>query len=159
MSKLNLDYFYGAQGEQFAFYQIPKALFIYESFRPLSDTAKILYGILLNRNSLSVKNKWIDEKNRAYIYFTINEVMDTLGCAEGKAVKAMGELDKLGLIEKKRQGQGKPTIIYVKNFASLSQFLNCENRNIIIMILIIMILVILRIQSINIQQKINNQKI
>lgn len=129
MQKLNLDYFYAAQGEQFAFYQIPKALFTYECFRNLSDTAKILYGILLTRNSLSMKNKWIDNKNRAYIYFTIEEVMETLGCAEGKAVKTMGELDKLGLIEKKRQGQGKPTIIYVKNFASLSQFLNCENRN------------------------------
>lgn len=112
-----LDYFYGAQADQFAFYRIPKALFKEERFKPISAEAKILYGILLDRMSLSRKNGWLDEAGRVFIIFTLEEVMDAIGCADQKATKLLSELDnKAGLIERKRQGLGKPNLIYVKNF-------------------------------------------
>jgi len=66
-----LDYFYGQAGELFSFYRIPKALFQEPRFQSLSTDAKTLYGILLDRMSLSVKNGWLDEQNRVFILFTI----------------------------------------------------------------------------------------
>ena len=111
------DYFYGAEAEQFFFYRIPKVLFTEERFRSVSAEAKVLYGLLLDRMSLSCKNGWLDRAGRVYIIFTIEEVMTALGCADQKAGKLMHELEsKCRLIERKRQGLGKPNLIYVKNF-------------------------------------------
>lgn len=73
---MTLDYFYGAQADQFAFYRIPKALFTDERFKSISAEAKILYGILLDRMSLSRKNGWLDEQGRVFIIFTLEEVME-----------------------------------------------------------------------------------
>ena len=112
-----LDYFYGQAGELFSFYRIPKALFQEQRFQNLSTDAKTLYGILLDRMGLSVKNGWLDEQGRVYIIFPVQEVMDALGCADNKATKLFRELEKFGLIERKRRGLGKPNLIYVKNFA------------------------------------------
>lgn len=127
------DYFYGEQAEQFAFYRIPKVLFSKDKFWSVSADAKLLYGILLDRMNLSAKNGWLDEAGRVYIIFTIEEIKESLGCAEKKAVKLLDELEKKAeLIERKRQGLGKPNLIYVKNFISgsvESQFLNCQNDN------------------------------
>ena len=114
----DLDYFYGQSSELFSFYRIPKLLFQDSRFQPLSTDAKTLYGILLDRMSLSVKNHWLDEKSRVYIIFTTEEIMEALSCANQKACRLMIELEKdAGLIERKRQGLGKPSLIYVKNFA------------------------------------------
>lgn len=111
------DYFYGAEAEQFFFYRIPKVLFTEERFRSVSAEAKVLYGLLLDRMSLSCKNGWLDRAGRVYIIFTIEEVMTALGCADQKAGKLLHELEsKCRLIERKRQGLGKPNLIYVKNF-------------------------------------------
>lgn len=111
------DYFYGAEAEQFSFYRIPKVLFTEEHFRSVSAEAKVLYGLLLDRMSLSCKNGWLDKEGRVYIIFTIEEVMTALGCADQKAGKLLHELEsKCRLIERKRQGLGKPNLIYVKNF-------------------------------------------
>ena len=111
------DYFYGAEAEQFSFYRIPKVLFTEERFRSVSAEAKVLYGLLLDRMSLSCKNGWLDRAGRVYIIFTIEEVMTALGCADQKAGKLLHELEsKCRLIERKRQGLGKPNLIYVKNF-------------------------------------------
>ena len=111
------DYFYGAEAEQFFFYRIPKVLFTEERFRSVSAEAKVLYGLLLDRMSLSCKNGWLDQTGRVYIIFTIDEVMTALGCADQKAGKLLHELEsKCRLIERKRQGLGKPNLIYVKNF-------------------------------------------
>ena len=111
------DYFYGAEAEQFFFYRIPKVLFTEERFRSVSAEAKVLYGLLLDRMSLSCKNGWLDKERRVYIIFTIEEVMTALGCADQKAGKLLHELEsKCRLIERKRQGLGKPNLIYVKNF-------------------------------------------
>ena len=127
------DYFYGQQSEQFSFYRIPKILFSQDKFWNVSTDAKLLYGILLDRMNLSAKNGWLDEAGRVYIIFTIEEIKESLGCAEKKAVKLLDELEKKAeLIERKRQGLGKPNLIYVKNFISESverQFLNCQNDN------------------------------
>lgn len=127
------DYFYGQQSEQFSFYRIPKILFSQDKFWNVSTDAKLLYGILLDRMNLSARNGWLDEAGRVYIIFTIEEIKESLGCAEKKAVKLLDELEKKAeLIERKRQGLGKPNLIYVKNFISESverQFLNCRNDN------------------------------
>ena len=78
---MQYDYFYGAQAEQFSFYRIPKALFTDTQFKDLSTDAKVLYGILLDRMSLSVKNRWFDDINRVYIIYTLDEIIDDLRCA------------------------------------------------------------------------------
>lgn len=131
MEKALFNYYYGNEAEQFTFYRIPKVMFTDNRFRTLSIEAKLLYGIMLDRMALSVKNKWFDENNRVYIIFTIQEIMQLMSCAEQKVNKLLIELDVskgIGLIERKRQGLGKPNIIYVKNFITESQFQNCENR-------------------------------
>ena len=115
---MTLDYFYGQSGELFSYFRIPKALFQDCRFRQLSTDARTLYGILLDRMSLSIKNHWLDEQSRVYIIFTTEEIMEALSCANQKACRLMLELEKdAGLIERKRQGLGKPSLIYVKNFA------------------------------------------
>ena len=141
---LKLDYYYGNESEQYSFYRIPKLLFTDKRFADISVEAKVLYGLLLDRMGLSIKNDWLDSEGRVYIIFTIADIMATLGCAEQKANKLLGELDSakgIGLIERKRRGLGKPNVIYVKNFvgespereesergASASQIRNCENH-------------------------------
>ena len=92
------DYFYGTQAEQFSFYRIPKALFTEPTLREMSTDAKVLYGILLDRMSLSVKNGWLDEQGRVYIIYTVREVQESLCCAEHKAVKLFRELEDMDLI-------------------------------------------------------------
>lgn len=115
---MTLDYFYGQSGELFSYFRIPKALFQDIRFRQLSTDARTLYGILLDRMSLSVKNHWLDEQSRVYIIFTTEEIMEALSCANQKACRLMLELEKdAGLVERKRQGLGRPSLIYVKNFA------------------------------------------
>lgn len=124
---MQYEYFYGAQTEQFSFYRIPKALFTEPNFRELSTDAKVLYGILLDRMSLSLKNQWLDAQNKVYIIFTVEEIMDALNCANQKATRLMVELEKqAGLIERKRQGLGRPNLIYVKNFAATINSKSCE---------------------------------
>lgn len=127
-----LDYFYGGQAEQFSFYRIPKLLFTDERFRSISAEAKVLYGILLDRMSLSQRNGWLDDADRVYIIFTTQDIMDAIDCADQKATKLLSELEqKAGLIERKRQGLGKPNLIYVKNFigSSESRIKNRENHD------------------------------
>ena len=112
---MDLDYFYGVPQESFTFYRTPKAFYTDEKYKSLSSDAKILYGIMLDRLSLSTKNNWRDEDGRIYICMTIDSVEEVVGCARQKAVAIIKELNDLGLIEKKRQGRYKPTKIYVKN--------------------------------------------
>jgi len=113
---IKFDYYYGKEAESFSFFRIPKLLFTDPIFTKLSSDAKVLYGILLDRMSLSMKNKWMDEANKVYIIFTIEEVEETMNFGRNKAINTMKELESFGLIEKKRRGLGKPNIIYVKNF-------------------------------------------
>ena len=128
------DYFYGPEGEQFSFIRVPKIFFENEAYRSMSAEAKILYGFLLDRVSVSLKNGWKDEQNRIFIICTIEEIMKKIGCGNKKAIQLLSELeDKIGLIERKRQGLGKPNLIYVKNFirtvdnTGQRHFLKCQN--------------------------------
>ena len=126
----DLDYFYGQSSELFSFYRIPKLLFQDSRFQPLTTDAKTLYGILLDRMSLSARNGWLDKAGRVFIIYTVQEVQDSLGCADKKATKLLRELEEYGLIERKRRGLGKPDLIYVKNFSSESSktpYLNRDN--------------------------------
>ena len=109
---MTLDYFYGQAGKLFSFYRIPKALFQEQRFQNLSTDAKTLYGILLDRMSLSVKNEWFDKQGRVFIIFTIEDVKRALCCADNKATKLLRELENFGLIERKRRGLGKPSLVY-----------------------------------------------
>jgi uncharacterized protein YdaT len=116
---LVFDYFYGMQADAYTFYRIPKALFSDPYFKKLSCEAKVLYGLLLDRMSLSVKNKWFDEQGRVYILFKVEDVSEHMGCCKQTAIKLFAELDSqkgIGLIEKKRLGLGKANVIYVENF-------------------------------------------
>ena len=127
--RLTLSYFYGKEADQYSFYKIPKLLFTDEHFKKVSVEAKVLYGLMLDRMSLSVKNQWLDGEGRAYIYYSLEDIMDALGCSNKKAITIMKELDAeagIGLIEKKRQGQGKPTMIYVKQFV-IQDVQECKN--------------------------------
>ena len=126
---MTLDYFYGQAGELFSFFRIPKALFQEQRFQDLSTDAKTLYGILLDRMSLSVKNEWFDKKGRVFIIFTIENVKRTLRCADNKATRLLRELEEFGLIERKRRGQGKPCLVYVKNFSAESSKESVKNRD------------------------------
>lgn len=119
MQEIQFDYFRGMEAEQYSFYRVPKVLFTAECFKSLSCEAKVLYGLMLDRMSLSIKNRWFDEEDRVYIIFTVEEIAELLNCGTQKAVKLMKELDDnqgIGLIEKKCLGLGKPNVIYVKNF-------------------------------------------
>lgn len=119
---INFDYYYGIEAEQFSFYRVPRLLIKDERFKGLSSDAKFIYGLMLDRMSLSMKNGWLDDENRAYIIYTVDAIMEDLGCSKPTYTKIMRELDSengIGLIEKKRRGLGKPDIIYVKNFSSV----------------------------------------
>ncbi|MDO4531078.1 MAG: replication initiator protein A, partial [Bacillota bacterium] len=120
MNQILFDYHYGMEAEQYAFFRIPKILMTDPIFRKLSLEAKVLYGMMMDRMVLSAKNGWRDETGRIYIYFTIEEICESFNCGKDKAVKALKELEKdIGLIERKKQGQGKPTMIFVKNFTRI----------------------------------------
>lgn len=113
------DYFYGNEPKQYAFYSIPQVLFIDDMFKQMSCESKVLYGLMLDKAGLSVKNGWIDKKGRVYVYFKRDDVCEMLGCKKDKATKILNELDDkkgIGLIERVAQGQGKPDRIYVKHF-------------------------------------------
>ena len=163
---IQFDYFYGNEAEQFTFYRIPKILVTSPTFKRVSDSAKLLYGLMLDRMGLSIRNGWVDDENRAYIFFTTNDVMEQMCCGTEKATKLLAELDAekgIGLIERKKQGQGKPAIIYLKKFYisenndrdlrlseteiqdfRKSKVQTFENRNLIIINIIILILMILK---------------
>ena len=124
---MEFDYFYTEQSDQFAFYRIPKVLIVEDYFREMSTEAKLLYGLLLDRVSLSASSGWVDDQRRVYIIYTIRSIMRDLHCGTRKAVKLLKELEAYGLIEKQIRGQGKPTLIYVKNFSTL--FSDCKSKD------------------------------
>ena len=113
---LEFDYYRGEEADQYSFYRIPKALFTNAQFKELSAEAKILYGLMLDRMGLSTRNGWLDAAGRVYIYFTLDDAMDMMGFGHNKVVRLFRELEEIGLIERKKQGQGRPAVIYVKNF-------------------------------------------
>ena len=114
MGEQGFDYYYGDESGQFSFYRIPRQLITGARFKRLSTDAKLLYGLLLDRMGLSAKNGWYDEKGRVYIYYPLEEIQQDMNCGHDKATKLLVELDSgkgFGLIERIRQGQGRPTKI------------------------------------------------
>lgn len=127
---MNFDYFYNRQSEMYNFIRLPMVLMEDEIFESISIEAKVLYSYMLNRMGLSYKNGWIDEDGKVFIYYTMDAIKEQFNCANDKALKIINELDTksgIGLIEKKRQGLGKPNRIYVKDFMSI--FTNMELKN------------------------------
>lgn len=120
---MEYPYFKGLEADRYSFYRVPKALVKADLFQKMSGDAKLLYAVLLDRMSLSIKNGWQDQDGNTYIFCTIEEVMDSIHCARQKAVKLLDELEQdFQLIERRRQGLGKPNLIYVKDlYAGLSQ--------------------------------------
>ena len=124
MNQIIFDYHYEEEAERYTFIRLPKALYTEDMFRKLSDGSKVLYGMLLELMGLSRKNGWIDEKGRVYISVSIQKIRQMMNCGNEKAVAMLRELDSkdgVGLIERIKQGQGKPTIIYVKSFIIMKQ--------------------------------------
>lgn len=125
---------YGGEAEQYTFYRIPKLMFDDSVLRQLSTDAKVLYGLMLDRMSLSIKNGWLDEEGRVFIYFSVENIMEQLGCGRGKCTKLLQELDDqngIGLITRVKQGLGKPDVIYVHKCIrrfSKSNLQTSENR-------------------------------
>ena len=118
---VSFDYFYGGQSDTFSYYRIPRLLITGHQFKRLSTDAKLLYGLLLDRMGLSSRNGWYDELGRVYIYYALDEIKRDLNCGHDKAVKLLAELDTgkgIGLIERVKQGQGRPAKIYVKQFTT-----------------------------------------
>lgn len=120
---MKYPYFRGLEADRYSFYRVPKALIKVDLFEKMSGDAKLLYAVLLDRMNLSLKNGWQDENGNAYIICTIDEIMDSIRCARQKAVKLLDELEhEYQLIERRRQGLGKPNLLYVKDlYAGLSQ--------------------------------------
>ena len=108
---MNYDYFYGSQAESYSFIRVPRLLMTGEDFKGLSTHAKLLYALLLDRMGLSMRNGWLDEEGRVYIYYTVDEIQEDLNCGHGKACKLLAELDTvkgIGLIERKNRGRASP---------------------------------------------------
>ena len=113
---MEFNYYYGSQADQFSFIRIPKVMLTEDTFSSLSIPAKVLYGVLLDRMTLSQKNGWFDEENRVYIIYQIGEIQEDLGFSKKKAIDLLSELQEFGLLEKKRRGHGLPNILYLKSF-------------------------------------------
>ncbi len=128
---MDFDYFYEEQSDNYTFYRIPKMLFTEKLFMDLSTDAKVLYGLLLDRICLSRENGWIDKEGRVYVFYTIRTIKASMRCANTKACGLLKELDAFGLTERKKQGQGKPTIIYVKDFSRFpkAEFKDSDSGN------------------------------
>lgn len=109
-------YFKLSEAESYVFYKVPKVLFTEEKYKPVSTDAKMLYGLLLDRMHLSAKNGWTDKRGRIYQFFTVKEAQEKLRFGHEKICRLFSELEQADLILRKRQGQGKPSIIYLKKF-------------------------------------------
>ena len=115
------DYFYGQESEEFIYFKIPRLLITDQKFKHVSTDAKLLYGMLLDRMGLSAKNSWYDDYGRVYIYYTVDEICGDMCCGRDKAMKLLAELDQkkgIGLVERVKQGQDRPTKLYVKRFTT-----------------------------------------
>lgn len=114
---MNFEYIYPTDVLADPFYKLPKILFIHENFKKLSTECKVLYSFLLDRTSLSINNNWHDSENRVYVCFTVEEATDLLGKSRSTVLRTFSTLDcgsGVGLIQRKKRGQGKADLIYVK---------------------------------------------
>ena len=125
-----IDYYKNNEILENSYYQIPQELFINKLYKEkLNSDSKILYAFLLDRLSLSQKNHWFDELNRVYLIFTREEVQDKLCLSEKTVTKAFKQLTDTNLIAEKRQGLGKPNLIYVSKIQHEEIITNIEQKN------------------------------
>ena len=118
---MSFDYYYGEQSESFRFLRVSRLLFTAPQFRGLSTDAKLRYSLMLDRMCLSARNDWYDGQGRIFIHYTVTDITEYLNCKKDKVLKLLNEMDNkkgVGLIERVRQGQGKPSKIYVRQFTS-----------------------------------------
>lgn len=123
------DYFTADDAEEYCFYRIPKPLILNPDYRSVPVEAKMLYGLMLDRMGLSVRNGWLDEQGRVFIYYTVDAVREDLCCGKEKACKLLADLERADLIERRRQGLTKPSITYVKRFRQRSENPTSGGRN------------------------------
>ena len=113
---MTLDYHYGRQAMQYAMVEIPLLMFLDDAFEPLSIEAKVVYGILLQRIKLANKNGWRDENGRLYVIYPLEQMRKDIGLSTKIISAGLKQLEGIGIIDIVVRGQGKPNIIYVKNF-------------------------------------------
>ena len=118
MIYLNIDIFY-EEPQSNIFFKMPKVLFT-EAYKDLSAEAKLLYGLMLDRMQLSAINGWCDKNGEVFIFYTIAETSEVLGCGHDKATKLQRELVKHNLLCRKYQGKGKPAKLYVLTVPKIS---------------------------------------
>lgn len=126
---MKFDFYYGDESEQYSFYSVPKMFFTNDVFNGLSAMSKLLYSFLLDRMSLSRKRNWIDDKNRAYIKYSLKSICKDMNVSRNSAIKYMRELQEFGLITKYPK-EGMEDIIYVMDFSKVKQIRYDEQRNI-----------------------------
>lgn len=115
---MNFNYLSASGIDKFTFYRMPKILFVDDYFSTISCEAKVLYGLLLDRATLSKSNNWIDELGRVYVFYKQTEAMEMLNIKKNKVIAIFKELEDIGLLIRKKQGQGKPTRLYVLDFSN-----------------------------------------
>ena len=114
---MSYRFFDETTANKYAFFRIPKFLVFNENFKDrLSPSAKILYGLMLDRVSLSLNNKWLDKLGHAYIIYTREDIMRDINCSENTAARVLRELQNVGLIYRKAMGFGRPQHIYVMEY-------------------------------------------
>lgn len=118
---MKFNYFYGEEGDRYSFINIPKTLMKDVRFSEVNVYAKVLYGLLLDRMSMALKNKWIDQEKRVYVIYPVQEIERDMGITTKKAHECLKELEVIGLIEKKKRGAGLPCIIYLRDFGILQE--------------------------------------
>ena len=128
---MNLAYLTVNSAKSYNFYMIPKELIDSPVFDNIDYGSKLLYALMLNRASLSANNSdFIDVNGKVYIIYTVEQVMESMRCSKPTAIKMLKQLDDIGLILKKRQGQGKPSLLYVMDFSTANSKLPIENNDI-----------------------------
>ena len=128
---MNFNYLSASGIDKFTFYRMPKILFVDDYFSAISCEAKVLYGLLLDRATLSKSNNWIDELGRVYVFFKQTEAMEMLNIKKNKVIAIFKELEDIGLLIRKKQGQGKPTRLYVLDFSSHTDDENSKTNEVV----------------------------
>ena len=101
---MSFNYYYGNSAEMYSYYRIPRLLLTGEAYVGLSIEAKLLYGMLMDRMGMSVKNRWRDEGNRIFVIYPISEIQEDMSVSKKKAMEYLSELVDFGLVMKKVRG-------------------------------------------------------
>lgn len=95
------------------FYQMPQVLFTSPKYKNMTNDARVMYALLKDRNSYSIRNHWFDDEGNIYFIFTNNELMEMLNCGREKLIKVKNELINKNLLFQKRMGLNQPNRLYL----------------------------------------------